>query len=133
MERDEDLGVRVRIPRVEVDYERSEHERRRRQHQLPGVEVPSAGEVPGKERQHEQAGVPRQPCWFFVREAGSEACNLDRERRSRGEDERLEPADRRMRVLVVTAQDELFPQPAAVLARELPGEVVDIPHPLHCD
>ena len=88
MERDENLGVRVRIPRVEVDHERSEHERRRRQHPAPGVELPSAGEVRGEKRQHEQTGVPRQPGRLLVGEAGREACDLDRDGRGQGEDER---------------------------------------------
>ncbi len=133
MERDEDLGGRVRTVRVEVDHERGEHERRRRQHPLSGCELPPAGEVPGEERQHEQAEVPREPGRLLVGEAGSEACDLDRDGRGHGEDERLEPAAGRACRLVVTAQDELLPQSAAVLACELPGQGVDVAHPFHGD
>ncbi len=100
---------------------------------MPGVELPSASEVRGEKRQHEQTGVPRQPGRLLVGEAGSEACDLDRDGRSHGEDERLEPAAGRARRLVVTAQDELLPQSAAVLACELPGQGVEVPHPLHGD
>ena len=46
-EDDEGLGVRVRTPGVEVDHERGEHEGRRRQHPVPGVELPLASEVRG--------------------------------------------------------------------------------------
>ena len=94
---------------------------------MPGVELPLASEVRGKERQHEQTGVPRQPGRLLVGEAGSEACDLDRDGRGHGEDERLEPAAGRARRLVVTAQDELFPESAAVLACELSGQAVDVP------
>ena len=68
-----------------------------------------------------------------VGEAGSEACDLDRDGRGHGEDERLEPAAGRARRLVLTAQDELLPQSAAVLACELPGQVVEVAHPFHGD
>ena len=37
----------------------------------------------------------------------------------------------RPRWLVVTRQDELLPESAAVLACELPGQRVEVPHPLH--
>ena len=132
MECDEDLGVRVRTPRVEVDHERSEHERCRHQHPLPDVELPLAGEVRGKKRQHDQADVPRQPGRLLVvGEAGSEACDLDRDGRGHGEGERHEPAAGGARRLVLTAQHELFPEPAAVLACELPGQVVQVAHPFH--
>ena len=97
------------------------------------VELPLASEVRGKERQHEETGVPRQPGRLLVGEAGSEACDLDRDGRGHGEDERLEPAARRARRLVVIAQDELLPQPAAVLACELPGQAVEVPQPFHGD
>ena len=62
-----------------------------------------------------------------------EACDLDRDGRSQGEDERLEPPAGRARRLVLTAQDELLPQSAPVLACELPGQGVEVPHPLHGD
>ena len=133
MQGDENLGVRVRIPRVEVDYDRSEHERRRGQHPAPGVELPLASEVGGEKRQHEQTGVPRQPGRLLVGEAGSEACDLDRDGRGHSENERREPAAGRACRLVVTAQDELLPQSAAVLACELPGQGVEVAHPFHGD
>ena len=132
-ENDEGLGIRVSAPGVEVDHERGEHERRRRQHPVQGVELPLAGEVRRKERQHEETCIPRQPNWLLVGEAGSEACDLDRDGCGHGEDERLEPAAELTRRLVVTAQNELLPQPAAVLARELPGKTVEVPEPLHGD
>ena len=134
MERDEDLGVRVRIVRIEVDHERGEHERHRRQHPLPNVELPSAGEVRGEERQHEQAEVPREPGGFLVvREARGESRNLDRDGRARSKDEGLEPATRRALRLVVACQHELLPQSVAVLACELSGQAVDVAHPFHGD
>ena len=133
VERDEDLGVRVRVVRVDVDHERGEHERHRREHPSPGVELPSAREVRGEKRQHEQRGITRQPGWLvIVGKAGSEACELDRDGRSHGEGEGLDPAGRHARRLVVGSQ-ELLPEPAAVLARELPGESVEVPHPFHGD
>ena len=46
---------------------------------------------------------------------------------------RLEPAARAAHRLVVLASKELLPEPAAVLARELAGQVVDLPEPLHRD
>ncbi len=100
---------------------------------MPAVELPTTSEVRSEERQHEQAGVARQPGRLFVGEAGSEACDLDRDGRGHGESERLEPAAGRARRLVVAAQEELFPQPAAVLSCELSGQTVDIPQPLHRD
>ena len=132
-EDDEGLGIRVLTPRVEVDHERGEHERHRRQHPLPDVELPSAGEVRREERQHEQTRVPRQPGRLLVGEAGGETCDLDRDGRGHSEDKRLEPAAGCARRLVVTAQDQLLPQSAAVLACELPGKRVEVPHPLHGD
>ena len=92
-----------------------------------------AGEVAREERQHEQTGVPRQPVRLLVGEASSEACDLDRDGRGHSEDKRREPAAGRTRRLVVPAQDELLPQSAAVLARELPGQAVEIAHPFHGD
>ena len=134
MERDEHLGVRVRVPRVEVDHERGERERRRRQRPSPRASsCRRRAKYAGEERQHEQTDVPREPGRLLVGEAGSEARDLDRDGRGHGEDERLEPAAGRARRLVVAAQDELLPQPAAVLARELPGQGVDVAHPLHGD
>jgi hypothetical protein len=133
MERDEGLGSRVRVVRVEVDHDRSDHKRRRRQRPSPDVELPSAGEEPGKERQHEHRAVPKQPAWFLVGEVSSKPCDLDHDGRSHREDERLEPAAGRARRLVVTSQDELFPQSSAVLACELPGQAVEVAHPFHGD
>ena len=133
MDRDELLGRRVRVPRVEVDHERGERERRRGQRPLPGVELPPAGEVPGEERQHEETEVAREPGRLLVGEVRSEACDLDRDSSGHGEDERLQPTAGRASLLVLAAQDELFPQPAAVLARELPGQGVDVAHPFHAD
>ena len=133
MERDEDLGVRVRTVGIEIDHERSEHERHRRQHPAPGVELPPAGEVRGQERQHEQTEVPDEPARFLVGRVSSKPRNLDHDGRSHGEDERLEPAGGRERRLVVTCPEELFPQPTAVLARELPGQAVDVSQPFHGD
>src|ERR671914_1331145 len=121
MERDEELGGRARTVRVEVDQERKEHEGSGREQPSPGVELPSAGEVPGEERQHEQTEVSQQPPWFLFGELSSEACHLDHHGRSQGEDERLEPPVGGARWLVLALQDELFPQSAAVLACELPG------------
>ena len=100
---------------------------------MPRVELPLASEVRGEERQHEQAGVPRQPGRLLVGEAGSEACDLDRDGRGDGEDERLEPAAGRARRLVVTAQEKLLPESTAVLACELSGQAVDVPQPFHGD
>jgi len=90
-----------------------------------------AGEVPGEERQHEQREVPQQPLWFHCGELSSEACGLDRDARSQGEDERLQPPAGPPRRLVLIAQDELLPQPAAVFARELSRQSVEVPHPLY--
>ena len=88
LEGDEDLGVGVRIPRVDVDHERRERERRRGQHPSAEVDLPSVSEVGGEERQHEQAEVPREPARFLVGEAGSEARDLDRDGGGCGEGER---------------------------------------------
>ncbi len=131
-ERDEDLGVGVRIPRVDVDHERRERERRRCQHPSADVDLPSVSEVRGEERQHEQAEVPREPARFFVREIGSEARDLDRDSGGGGKGEGLDPAARRA-LRLVTRQNELFPQSAAVLACELAGQGVEVAHPLHGD
>ena len=100
---------------------------------MPGVELPLAGEVRGKKRQHEETGVPRQPGWLLVGEAGSEACDLDRDGRGHGECERREPAAGHARRLVVTAPEKLLPEPATVLACELSGQAVDVPQPFHGD
>ena len=69
----------------------------------------------------------------LVGEAGSEACDLDCDGRSHGEDERLEPAARTCAPARRHRSEELLPESAAVLARELPGQVVDVPQPLHGD
>jgi hypothetical protein len=92
-----------------------------------------AGEVSGKERQYEQGRVSCQPVRRLVGEAGSEACDLDRDGRGDGEDESFHPAAVAARRLVLTAQHELLPQSAAVLTRELPGEAIDGTEPLHGD
>ena len=134
MERDEDLGVGLLPVRIDVDHERSERERHRREHPVPGVELPPVGEVPGKKRQHEQAGAPEKPIRLVAGRLRGQACNLDRNGRRNCESERLEPAaERGTRRLLVTAQDELFPESAAVLACELPGQAVEVAHPLHGD
>ena len=91
------------------------------------------GEVPGEERQHEQTEVPEEPARFLVGEVGKETGNLNRDGRGHREDKWLDPAAGRAGRLVLAAQDELFPQPAAVLACELPREGVDVPHPFHGD
>ena len=97
MERDEDLGGRVRTERVEIHHERGEHERDRRQHPVPGVEPPPVCEVRGEERQHEQTDVPHQPTRLLARCISSQSCNLHRDGRSHSEDDRLEPAAERPR------------------------------------
>ena len=76
---------------------------------MPGAELPSTGEVPGKERQHEQTEVPREPGRFLVGEVRSDASNLDRHGRSRSKGEGPEPPARRAGRLVVTAREKLFP------------------------
>ena len=134
MERDEDLGVGVRTVRIEVDQESGEHERHRRQHPVPSVELPSSGEVHGEERQHDEADVPHEPGRFLVvGEARGESCNLDRNGRTRSKDEGLEPATRTACRLVVACQHELLPQSVAVLACELSGQAVHVPEPFHRD
>ena len=97
------------------------------------VELSSAGEVSREERQHEDTDVPQQPRRLVVGEAGGAARDLDRNRRSHGEGERLEPAGWLSRRLFVPSHEELLPEPAAVLARELAGQAIDIPQPLHGD
>ena len=95
---------------------------------MPGGEVSLTGEVGGKKRQHDQTRVPRQPGWLVVvRESGRESCDLDRDCRCHGEGESLDPGVGRSRRLVVVASEELFPESAAVLARELSGQLVDVP------
>jgi hypothetical protein len=91
------------------------------------------GEVAREEREHEQGAVPEQPRRFLVGELRGEACDLQRDARGHGEDERLHPLPGRARRLVLAPQDELLPQPAPVLARELPRQGVEVPHPLHAD
>ena len=91
------------------------------------------GEVPGEERQHEQPDVAQQPDRFLVGEVRQETGDLDRDGRARGEAERLDPSAGPACRLVVAAEDELLPQPAAVLAGELPRQGVEGAHPLHRD
>lgn len=131
MERDEDLGGRARTVRVEVDHERKKRERRGRQHPSPDVELPSLGEVTSEERQHKQADVAEQPSRFLFRKLSSEACQLNRDARSQGEHERLEPLAGWAPWLVFTPQDKLLPQSATVLACKLSGQGVEVSHPLH--
>ena len=66
-------------------------------------------------------------------EVGREAGDLDRNGGSRGEGERLDPSARGVRLLVGIAPEKLLPESAAVLARVLPGQAVDVPEPLHRD
>src|SRR6185312_14891937 len=61
-----------------------------------------------------------------------QARDLDRDGRSDREDERVDPALAEERSLLVRLE-ELFPEPAAVLARELTGNAVELTHPLHGD
>ncbi len=119
--------------RVEVDHERHEHERRGHQAATPGVELPPAGEVAGEERHHEQAEVAHQPDGFLVGELGGEPGDLERDGREQGEGQRLQPPAGPPGRLLLVAQDELLPQPAAVLAGELAGEGVEVAHPLDGD
>ena len=70
---------------------------------------------------------------LLVGEVGSDACDLDHDSSSHGEDERCEQAAGRALLLVVASEDELFPQPVAVLACELPGEAVEVAHAFHGD
>ena len=58
---------------------------------------------------------------------------MDDDGRSHGEGEGLEPAGGQSRRLLVASQEELLPEPATVLSRELPGQAVDVPQPLHGD
>ena len=131
--RGQHLGVRVRIPRIEVHEERGERERRGRERPAAQVELPPAREVAGEERQHEETEVPREPRRLLVGEVRGEAGDLERDGRAEAEQERLEPAAHRAHRLVAAAQDELLPEPPAVLARELAGERVEVAHPLHGD
>ena len=133
MDRGEHLGVRVRVPRIDVDDDRRERERHRGQQPAARVELPPAREVAGEERKHEEAEVPREPRRLLVGEARGEPRDLQRDGRGQAEQERLEPAAHRARGLVAAAQDELLPEPPAVLARELAGERVEVAHPLHGD
>ena len=133
MERDKDFGRRVLAPRIQVDHERSERERCRRQRPSSRVEPAAVGEVRGQERQHEEACVPHQPRRFLVGCLSGEACNLDDNGCGHCEDERLDPTARRARRLVLTAREELLPQSAAVLAGELPRQAVDVSEPFHGD
>ena len=132
MERHQDLGVRVRVVRIDVDHERGEHERRGRQHPASSIELTPSGEVHSEERQHEQGHVPREPGRLVVREAGSEACELDHDSRGDREDQRLDPAAGSRRS-ILAGSEKLFPQPVAVLACELPRHGVQVAHPFHGD
>ena len=132
MERDEDLGVRVRVERIEVDDERRDDERRSRHHPPAKVERPPAGEVRRQERQHEQAEVAREPRRLVVGEAREEARDLDHDGRANGEHEGLDPAARGRRGFLPRAE-QLLPQPVAVLAGELPGDGVHVAQPFHRD
>ena len=120
------------LVRIEVDDERSEHERHRGQRPLPRVELPSVGEVRGQERQHEQTDVAHEPRRLLFGDVGGEPGHLDCDRRTDGEGERLDHAARGQRRLVVASQ-QLFPQSAAVLACELAGKGVEVAHPLYGD
>jgi len=82
---------------------------------------------------YDQTQVLREPGWLLVGKAGSDACYLEQDSGSRGEDECLEPAVRCVSCAFVTRQNELLPQPAAVLACELPRQDVEIAHPLDGD
>ena len=70
---------------------------------------------------------------LLVGEVSSKTRNLDDDSRSHREGERLEPAGGPARGLLVASHEELFPESAAVLARELPGQAVDVPQPFHGD
>ena len=52
---------------------------------------------------------------------------------ARAKSEWLEPTAGRALRIVFAPQDELFPQAAAVLPCEFPGQVVEVAHPLHGD
>src|SRR5687768_7493008 len=119
MKRGEYLGARVDVPRIAVDHERAEGERRCSQQPPAHVELSPTREVAGEERQDEQAQVAEEPIRLFVGEVGRKARDLDRQGGRRTEEERLEPATGRAGRLVVGADQELLPQPTAVLPREL--------------
>ena len=116
-----------------LTIERDEHERRDRQHASAGVEPTPVSEVRGEERQHEQTDVRQKPPRFLFGEVRRETSDLDHDGRGQGEDERFEPPAGRLPRLVLTTQDELLPQSAAVLAREFPGQGVESAHPFHGD
>ena len=97
------------------------------------VELPPPGEVAGEKRQHEETGVPHQPGGFLAWVVSSEARDLDRDRRSHSEGERLGPSDCPACRLRIASDKELLPESAAVLSRELPGQAVDVPEPFHGD
>ena len=109
--------------RIEVDDERREHERHRRQHPSARVELAAgARSTPARN------GSTKRPR-FRANQVGSSSGKPAARRATwsataaaRREDERLEPAAGVARRLVVAAQHELLPEPAAVLARELPGQ-----------
>ena len=132
MRGDEDLRVRVGVKRVNVDYDRSDDERRCGERPPARVEPAPVGEIRGEERQHDEADVAREPVRLLLGEAGGEPGDLDRDGRRDGERERLENASRCERRRVVVTQ-ELLPQTTAVLARELTRELVQVAHPLHAD
>ena len=87
----------------------------------------------GEERQDEQTGVPREPGRLLVGEAGSEACDLDRDSRGRSEDERLEPAAAAARRLVSPLRTSCFQSRPLCSSANSRDRRVDVPQPLHGD
>ena len=116
---------------VYVDHHRGDHEWHGHHQRLAQGESPSPGEVAGQEGQHEQARISQQPRCLFGREPGRHTCDLDRGGRRDGEHECLQPPTVGLLLLTAVGNDELSPQPGAVLAGELAGQLVDCPHPLH--
>ena len=97
------------------------------------VEPPLPDEIAGQEGQHEETQIAGVEAVVLVQVDPEERRHLDehgrRHRKSEGDDGiRSGP---RPRLPGVRGDDELLPEALRVLARELPGEGVELAHALH--
>ena len=133
MDADQDLRRPVTVIREQVDGEREHRDDHGQGQDAPPRHPAHHHEVGGEHRQHEQSHVTEEPLGArrAVPEIRGDPCHLHGHGRDHGEDQHHRP--RRGTRVGGRRDDQLLPQPVAVLAGELGGERVDRADPAHRD
>ena len=123
VQRRQHLGVAVRGEGIDVGEDSRRDERHGQPAQRAGVEPPFPGEIPGQERQHEEAQIAGVEAFVLVQTDPEERRHLDghgrRQRKAEGDDG-IRSGPRAWLPGIRGDDDELLPEALRVLARELP-------------